>query len=105
MDTLNTITLIQGDKLTLAIGKLELLEQKEIQSILNFLSSYNNASLLDIFIHTGLELPKVEKYLNDLYKYNFLLVDLSQLEPCFSLNLFELNKAKLIARKLASFWE
>lgn len=105
MNTVNTMTRIREDKASLAINKLELLNLKEVQSIFDYLGAHAGGTYLDIIINTGLDAALTEELLEKLMDHGFVILNPSQNERSYSLNLPYLTKVILITKKLSAFWK
>lgn len=103
MNTLNTITVRKG-RITLAISKLELLNQEEARPILALLLQRFNASLYEIIHETGLDAAVVEDYLEQLLLHGFVWKEQDLSNTRYTLDQSYLNKVTNIARTLAGFW-
>ncbi len=103
MNTLNTITARTG-RMTLAINKLELLNQDEGRPILSYLIKHVHVSLVDIILHTGMDTSVVENYLEKLLQNGFVWKEQSDTRIIYTLDQSYFQKITLVAKTLAGFW-
>ncbi len=105
MNTLNTMKRVREDRLMLAINKLDLLDQEEVQTILDLLEGHFCLSAADIIRLTGFSPQTVKHLLGKLLSYSYVRKASEGAQTGYSINHLHLKKVSLIAKKLAAFWE